>query len=356
MNALADDFERHADVLVATGRSPLYIVLMRGAARNARAGGVVNEAFPEGPGPPGSVPELRLMAALHYLALGGDAPELARHFPSASGEESPDEAWAVAEAIIGDRLRKVRELCARTVQTNEPGRSVALYGGLLWLASRYSMPIQLLEVGASAGLNLNADRYRYLVDGRCVGNRDSAVTFVEPWRGLPVPDPWSAQRKLSIQTRRGRDPNPIDVSTEDGARRLLSYIWPDEPDRLARLRAAIDIARSHPPSLDVDDAAHWLGRRLTEDRAGTLTVVWQSVMYQYLDRIRQRELQDVIRQAGHSATSRQPLAWLTMESASEDHLSNFTLSCHIWPGDRPLTLADADSHGPPVSWRPPNTS
>ncbi len=123
MSELADRIARHADALERGRRSPLYVALMRGAAQSARAGGQVAAVFPDGPGPPGSVPAGRLMAALQHLVLAGHASELARHYPSAGGEEPPDRAWPAAEATIADNLEEVRRLAARTVQTNEPGRS-----------------------------------------------------------------------------------------------------------------------------------------------------------------------------------------------------------------------------------------
>lgn len=352
VNALADRIDRHADALERGRRSPLYVVLMRGAARDARAEGVVNDVFPEGPGPAGSVPAGRLMAALHHLVLAGDAPELACHYPSVGGEKPPEGAWTAAATPIEEHLEQLRRLCARTVQTNEPGRSVALYGGLLWLAGRHRLPIRLLELGASAGLNLNVDRYRYVTDGRPLGDPASPVSFEEPWQGLPVPDPWSAEGELSIQARRGCDPAPIDVSTRDGTLRLLSYIWPDEPERLARLSGAIEIALAHPVAVETADAASWIERHLVEPHPGRLTVVWQSVVRQYLDETEQRDLEARIEHAGSTADRERPLAWLTMEPASEDHLSNFTLSCRCWPDATMVTLADTGTHGPPVSWWP----
>ena len=352
MNALADRIERHADILVRERRSPLYVALMRGAADNARAGGVVDEVFPDGPGASGSVPELRLMTALHHLVLAGDAPELAGYYPSVGGHNPPDEAWPAAEAALREHLQWAIRQCTRTVQTNEPGRSTALYGGLLWLAARYRRPIRLLELGASAGLNLHPDRYRYVVGGHAFGDVASPLSFDEPWHGVPVTDPRGAQGLLVIEYRRGCDADPLDVSTRRGALRLMPYIWPDEPERLAHVTAAIEIARAHPPAVDKADVASWADRVLAEATPGRLTVVWQSVMRQYLDATTCHRLDARIEQAGRSASPDQPLARLTMEPGGADHLTDYTLHCRTWPDCESVDLAATGSHGPPVRWRP----
>jgi hypothetical protein len=238
---------RFSEWLKRTGRSPLYVVLLRGAAEDYQAGGVVAKAFDGIAVPPGSVPALRLMAALHYLVLRGQAPELARFFPSAGGGEPADHAWPVAAMAVEERLQEVRSRLRRGVQTNEPGRSAALYGGLLWTSERVRAPLRLLEIGASAGLNLLADRFSYAVDGELLGEPSSRVRFQEPWRGIPVRDPSAAAERLEVIARGGCDPSPIDVR-EPGARELLlSYVWPDEPERLERLQAALEIARAAAP-------------------------------------------------------------------------------------------------------------
>ncbi len=100
MAALADRITRHAAALERDRRSPLYVTLVRGAADSARAGGPVADVFPDGPGASGSVPAGRLMAALHHLVLAGDAPQLARHYPSAGGREPPQSAWQAFRDVL----------------------------------------------------------------------------------------------------------------------------------------------------------------------------------------------------------------------------------------------------------------
>jgi hypothetical protein len=235
--------------LERSGRSPLYAQLLREAARDAAAGGVVAHLFEGIDVPPGAVPALRLMAALHYLVLSGQAPALARFYPSAGGGEPPTLAWPVAQATLCQRLEDVRDRLRRGLQTNEPGRSAVLYGALLWASERYRTPLRLLEIGASAGLNLLAERYCYVIGGQRLGAAGSPVCFEEPWHGTPVPDPRAAQRRLGVIERRGCDPAPIDVRADGTRELLLSYVWPDERERLVRLEAALQLARAEPPTL-----------------------------------------------------------------------------------------------------------
>lgn len=346
-------FRARADVLERGGRSRLYIELMRGAGDDADAGGVVATVFAGDPATAGSVPELRLLAALHHLVLSGAAPQLARFYPSAGGDAPPTDAWPVARRTIAEQADVVRELARRPLQTNEPGRCVALFGGLLWLSERHGLPIRLLEIGASAGLNLNVDRFRYVVDGTPLGNPDSPLELTEPWIGQPVADAAAAAARLQIAERAGCDRSPIDARTHDGRLMLQSYMWPDEPERICRVGHAAAVAARHPVSVERRSAAAWLLERLAEPRSGRLTVVWQSVVNQYLD----EGERDAIRSAFASAAGG-PFAWLTLEPAApgvEDR--RFELRCRERPEDNgsgvARLLARCGYHGPPVDWQVP---
>lgn len=351
---IGDLFRARAAELERGGRSRLYVELMRGAADDLDAGGIVAELFDGDPGLPGSVPELRLLAALHHLVLCGAAPQLARHFPSAGGDAPPEQAWPAAQRTLAEHDAAIRTLLGRTVQTNEPGRCVALYGGLLWLSERHRQPIRLLEIGASAGLNLNVDRFGYVVGGVTLGDPASPLTFDEPWQGVPVEDPAGAAQRLIVAERAGCDRAPIDPASDEGRLTLQSYVWPDEPERRRRVAQASQVAVRHPQAIERRPAGEWLARALADARPDVLTVVWQSAVNQYLDDAERAALRSAF-----AAAPAGPLAWLTLEPPlTADDAGNFELRCRERPeGDgsgTALLIARSGYHGPPVVWEAPS--
>lgn len=348
---LAERMRRPADALLRDGRSPLYEVLIRGAADDLAGGGVVAELFADVPTPPGSVPALRLMAALHRVVLAGDAPDLAGYYPSAGGRRAPDGAWPVAAAVLRDRFAQIRDLLGRRVQTNEPGHAAALYGGLLWLTERHELPIHLLQLDACAGLHLTVDRYGLRVGGALLGDAASPLTFEEPWIGSPVHDPPGAARALRIVGRAGCDSAPLDAASAEDRLTLRSYLWPDEPERLARLDAALAIAASDPPAVADCAARRWLAPLLAAPRNGQLTVIWQAVTHQDIAAEGWAEIEQTVRSAGRAATTQTPLAWLAL-GPGNDGVRGFRLTATTWPAGRTTPLADTGAHGPPVRWHP----
>jgi hypothetical protein len=321
---------------------------MRGAAEDLDADGVVAELFAGLPAPPGSVPGLRLLGALHRLVLAGEAPELAAYYPSMGGSQPPDEAWPAAAATLRSHAAAVRARLPRTVQTNEPGRSAVLYGGLLWLTERFGLPVRLLEIGASAGLNLLADRYAYAVGGAVLGDPVSRLRFAEPWVGSPVAAPAGVAARLRIAERAGCDPAPLDLRSAEDRLTLRSYVWPDEVDRLRRIDAALAVAAADPAPVAAAPAERWLPTRLAERRPGTLTVIWQSVVWQYLTPAVQATVTRAAQDAGAASTPDAPVAWLQMEPGT-DPVAGFDVSVETWPGGT-MGLARAGDHGPPVRW------
>jgi hypothetical protein len=322
---------------------------MQGAADDLEKGGIVAELYTGVPLPAGQAPALRLLAALHRLVLSGRTPDLAAYYPSMGGYKPPDDAWAVAEATLRTHAQELRVVLRRGVQTNEPGRSAVLFGVLLWIADRYRRPVRLLEVGASAGLNLLAERFAYRSSGALLGDLDSPLVFEGPWAGAPVPDPAGALGHLSVIERRGCDIAPIDATSEDGQLALLSYIWPDEPKRMARMRAALKVAERHPPEVDASPAGSWVQQQLTPLRPAMVQLVWQSVFAQYLTVEDRDELTGILEAAGHRADDHTPLVWARMEPSADPTLG-FGVTVKCWPDGAETLLARCGDHGPPVRW------
>jgi hypothetical protein len=335
-------FRRHADMLVRSGRSPLYVELMRAAADDIERGGEVARLFEGIDAPPGAVPQLRLTAALHYLVLSGQAPELAAFYPSAGGERTAADVWPVVLATIAQHFDQIKRRLRRTVQTNEPGRSAVLFAGLLWLSERHRRPIRLLEVGASAGLNLLADRYSYVVGDLELGDPASPLRFVDPWVPPPVADPAGAAARLRIVARAGCDVAPLDPRRPDDQLALLSYIWPDELYRIDRIRAALSVAAHDPVLVAKQRGSEWLSEALAAAQAGELVVVWHSVMRQYVAPGEWAAIEGAL-------DGRQDVVRLSMEPAL-DRTAQMQLTVHDPVGAPARRLAVCDDHGLPIRW------
>jgi hypothetical protein len=96
--------------------SPLYAALLERAAEDCAAGGPIWRLLGEhADDPPGSVPALRLMGAVHALVLSGRAPEVAAHYPSAGGDGDAEAAWPALRALAEARADELRPLLRRGV-------------------------------------------------------------------------------------------------------------------------------------------------------------------------------------------------------------------------------------------------
>ncbi|HSF96213.1 MAG TPA: DUF2332 family protein, partial [Thermohalobaculum sp.] len=232
-------------------------------------------------------------------------------------------------------------------QTNEVARSGVLLGGLLTIAARTGMPLALMEIGSSAGLNLHADCYRYdLGNARHWGAEGAGVRIASDWRGDAPP----LGAALRVAGRTGSDIAPVDPGDPDQRERMLSYIWPDQPERLARAGAALAHAAAHGPAVTRADAANWVEARLAEaPPPGIARVLMHSIMWQYLPEETQRRISAAMQSAGASAGPETPLAWLRLESDGDQRTAPLSLT--LWPGDETRVIGRADWHGRFVEWR-----
>jgi hypothetical protein len=325
--------------------SPLYERLLYRAADDVEAGGPIWDVL-EGHGadPPGSMLQLRLMGAVHRLVLNGEAPVLARFYPSVGGEADLDRAWPAFRELVGEHRKRLAEEINAPVQTNEVGRSMALLGGFLTVAKRTGLPLRALEVGASAGLNLRFDDYLYSDSptGLSWGPGDSRVRFVDfIAEGRPP-----LEVRATVADRRGCDANPLDPASELDRLLLTSFVWADQVERFEALRAALELAGRRPVTVEQQDAGEWAERQLRAVRPGLATVIFHSLVIQYLSDATRERLIAAIEAAGRRASEQAPLAWLRMELGGDE--ADVRLS--VWPSGEERLVARAGYHGRPVRW------
>lgn len=324
--------------------SPLYAQILEQVAEDVRMGGPVAALLaPYADRPVGDAVLLRLLGGVHRLVLAGRVPDLAAHYPSVGGRAGRRLGAAFTQ-VVEDHHRVLAADLQDGVQTNEVGRSAALLVGYLRLAER-GLPLRVLEVGASAGLNLAFDRYRYTQGAWNWGPGESPLVFEGPFVGSRPPVAPGLQPEVQVAERIGCDPHPIDPTSAEGRLRLRSFVWPDQPHRRARLDAALEVAAAHPLAVEQADAVSWLGHRLAEAHPGRATVVTHSIVLQYLTPADRRSLVALIEAAGGRAEPSAPLAWLRMEPAGERAEVRLT----TWPGATSRRLATSAYHGPPVA-------
>ncbi|HZT92447.1 MAG TPA: DUF2332 domain-containing protein [Gaiellaceae bacterium] len=295
------------------GRSQLYAALCRRLADDPRVGGVAPDLEWDFP--------LRLLGALHYLVLAGQA--------------SWDDVGAALEQHAQFLARFTAE---QAVQTNEVQRSWALLPAFLLVADE--RPLDLLELGPSAGLNLAWDRYAYRYSTASWGRGSLLLTGDDR---TPPPAELFA-RSVRVVRRRGIDLNPVDATTEHGARLLEAFVWPDQRGRLERLRRAIAVLREEPPELMRGDYVETLPALLADRRDGAQLLVFQTASTMYLEPEALQTMHSAFERAGRD----EPFVYVGTARGPDD--SGYALEVERHPGGATARVAVMDFHGEWLDW------
>lgn len=286
---------------------------------------------------------LRLLGAVHRLLLQGASSELAAFLPTLGGSSNPDAAALCFPEFVAAHEDAVMVAMQFPLQTNEVARSGVLSAGLRTIAAEVGLPIRLLEVGASAGLNLRLDDYLVRMGDEHWGPQASPVVLEQL---LHSGQPRGIE--FSILERAGCDPSPIDASSAEGQSRLRSFIWPEDVTRMTRLEAALSIFE--PVHIDAAGATEWVLAECAELKDGCVTVVMHSIVMPYLTSDERGEFTNAMHSLGARATVEAPLAWLQMEF-SEDY-DTVSLDLDLWPANRHQVLATCTPHGARIDWLP----
>ncbi len=320
---IIEALEWQRDHVLATGAATAGLLLQAVIDDVARAGALAR-LMPEAVRF-GDLVGLRVMATVHRLAIDRAAPEVALFLPTLGGT-APATAHARAEfarAVVAALLAhpdELQRMLLHTPQTNETGRAALLR--LALSAEEPSRPVRLMEIGASAGLNLRADHL-------------PGLPGLE--RG-PLPP---------IVERLGCDLAPVDVDSIEGRSLLSSYVWVDDVERFRRLAAAMEVARRVPATVLPQDAEEFVaGLRL---RPGTTAVLWHSAMWVYLPAPAREAILESIDEVGAAAGADAPFVHVSWEWDPEsDQDAGFALVTRRWDGrsrGEPLLLARGRSHG-----------
>jgi hypothetical protein len=337
-------FSQQAGACEALG-SPMYAGLLTRLVADLEAGGPTRDVLAgheDDPGP--SALALRLLGSVHRLVLERRAGALAAYYPSVGGTWDDEAGSAAFLHALEEQPDEVREWLDRPPQTNEVGRSAALMGGLLQLPDR--RPVRLFEIGSSGGLNLLADHYRFVDDTGTPFNAPSGCVLDLAWQGRSL-EPWD---DLRVVERTGCDLLPIDVTTTAGRLALTAYVWPDQTARFERLRGAMAVAQQHPPVVHATGAGDFVEQMTLRD--GAWTVLWHSIMWQYLPAEEQSRITARVEALGHAADASSPFAHLFLEPTRRGPGQRHELLVVLttWPGGVRRVLGKAPAHGLPVTW------
>jgi hypothetical protein len=343
MLGLAQVFIDFADQ-EARGVSPLYERLADEVAARPTLLALLAEA-----------PPAQQRATLFFAAVRDRVLELGIGFPA--------DGAALAAFCADERPALLQRIAHRRTQTNEVARSAQLVPALAAIEARCGSPVSVLELGASAGLNLRFDdyRYRYQTDHGVinVGRDDAVVVITCSFDGDAEAIPATLPR---IVDRLGLDLEPIDPRDPVGSRWLRACVWADERKRDSQLVAALGRARADPPNVVRGDAATDLVHVASGIRSDVPLVIFHQALMAYLSTDQRLRVQRAI----HELARKRPVFWLMSEGPSTfqalvglspptENVARHALVVTDLTGAEPrsVQLASADPHGRDLRWLAP---
>jgi hypothetical protein len=284
LEALSKQF-RYFSEKVYPGSSPLYQQL---AAKIAEDHEILTLASQARKGE--LVPNL-FFGAIHFLLLQGAKHPLCAFFPSVSHSTSTDsDPYPYFRSFSLENKKRIRHLISsRRVQTNEVQRCACLLPAFGQVARESpKRPLSILDIGASAGLNLLWDRYGYDYGmGRKYADPDSPVQISCTLRGElrpPIPEVLPP-----VESRVGIDLNPINVRNPEEMLWLRSLVWPENTRRAELLQQAIGLAKQEPPRVVAGDVLDVLPDVLSGLPGDTTICLFHShTVYQFPQELRDR--------------------------------------------------------------------
>ena len=298
-----------------------------------------------------------VFGAVQYLLLGGIDDPLKDYYPSLGGTRPVDDrAFSLFRAFCQAHETELVDIISKqATNTNEVGRSTLLLPAFDMVARESGAPLGLVEIGSSAGLNLNFDRYGYrYTDGQGVPKLERwtdapfVLSCILEGPGVPV----LGKLPPPVASRIGLELYPIDARGEDEQRWLKALVWPERIDRLAKLDGALKVAAVHPPRVRGGDAVANLAGALAEIPPDQARCVYHTVMSYQLSGEQLKRINDTLLAASMTA----PVWRVTVEGevAHPNPTETFNplkVSRYFNGERRVTTLAVCDPHGLSMEWK-----
>jgi hypothetical protein len=298
----------------------------------------------------GQPPANILFAAVHYLLLRGAEHPLKRFYANLNGGKATEgeDPFPDFRDFVSRNCDALAPLVAtRVTNTNEVGRSALLHAAFRSVAADSGEPLNLIEIGPSAGLNLIWDRYgvRYTRHDECFSTEPADAPLILPCelRGESIPLLGHAPR---IGSRVGLELNPVNLSNPDERDWLRALVWPDQVERFARLEKALAIYAKERPEIRVGDALQLLPEAIARIPENQPVCIYHTmVIYQFTEEMRQA-LDDFL----IAASLRRPLWRVGLEGNLQGE-NSLTLGRYHDGQKQVRTLALCHPHGAWMEWR-----
>lgn len=300
-----------------------------------------------------SRPDL-FFAAVHYLLHDEPGHPAARFYPSLT--PGPDRTHDPAPAVLDfchERRQQIEQIVSNSyVQTNEVRRCTFLLPTLQTAATITDQPLALIEVGASAGLNLLFDRYQYRyirADGRqhIIGEPCSPLLLDCELQG-PGRPPLDAP-VIQPACRMGIDLRPLNPAVSADQKWLRALVWPDHTDRMRRLNAALTLAAQHPVTIQEGPADVLLPDAIRSAPADTTVVVYHSAVLAHMTVADRKQFTDTLL----NCSQRRPVLWIQAEPQHDEDERRLRLTECTGGEQRAVhPLGRYHPHGEWLSWEP----
>jgi hypothetical protein len=297
----------------------------------------------------GQPPPNVLFAAVHYLLLRGAQHPLRRFYRNLNDKpvEGEDPFPDFRDFVRRHRDELAPLVATRVTNTNEVARSALLHAGFRAVAKESGEPLNLIEIGPSAGLNLIWDKYgvRYTRGGESfyAEPRDAPLVVECELRGDKMPPVGRAPR---VASRVGLELNPVDLSNPDARDWLRALVWPDQLERFARLEKALEIYAGERPEIRAGNALELLPEAIAGIPESQPVCIYHTmVIYQFTEEMRQ-VLHDLL----VGASVRRPIWRVGLEGSLQGETS-LTLGRYDDGRKQVRTLAVCHPHGAWMEWR-----